>query len=289
MDSGGETEKALRSLSAASGLWPELLDFGEVPVEASYHGSALLYRLLENYPVPKLLVLERSGRCSDPKRRLPSVTYGWVHASWNLGGRFLRLRLRLLLLFVPIWKILARLWAYRAHSQLGGFLPEAILTVQEGTVWLAACDLAKTLKIPCHLIVHDDRLRETPNGWLRRRLEKECAGKRRAVEAADAIICISENTKGDLQARYAVPDSRITVTYLASDLSREISFGPEAVPETPYFLFLGNRGIYKNFARTLLAFSRIADEWAELVLCLVGEGLNENAIDLIRAEIGSSD
>ncbi len=111
----------------------------------------------------------------------------------------------------------------------------------------------------------------------------EIRAKRCAIEAADAIICISQNTKRDLQTHYSIPDSRITVTYLASDISREIAFGSEPVPETPYFLFLGNRGIYKNFARTLLAFSRIAGQWQELKLCLIGDELTEYEVELIRA------
>ena len=111
----------------------------------------------------------------------------------------------------------------------------------------------------------------------------ETMAKRSAIESADAIICISESTRRDLQERYAIPDARITVTYLASDLTNEMGFGPEAIPETPYFIFLGNRGVYKNFARTLLAFSRIAKEWRELKLCVVGDALNGNEVELVRA------
>jgi glycosyltransferase involved in cell wall biosynthesis len=111
----------------------------------------------------------------------------------------------------------------------------------------------------------------------------ETLAKRKAVEAADAIICISECTKRDLQERYAVPDCRITVTPLASHLSREMAFGLESVPEQPYVLFIGHRWVYKNFARALLALDRIAAKWPELVLCVVGEVLSPSEVELIRA------
>ena len=37
---------------------PRLLYVGDVPVEASYHGSALIYRLLQRYPVERLRIVE---------------------------------------------------------------------------------------------------------------------------------------------------------------------------------------------------------------------------------------
>src|SRR5215217_1941521 len=53
---------------------PKLLYVGDVPVEASYHGSALLHRLLSDYPPEKLTILETAAR-SEPTRRLPKVDY----------------------------------------------------------------------------------------------------------------------------------------------------------------------------------------------------------------------
>ena len=40
------------------GPLPRLLYLGDVPVEASYHGSALIYRLLQHYPVDRLMIIE---------------------------------------------------------------------------------------------------------------------------------------------------------------------------------------------------------------------------------------
>ena len=55
-------------------MFPRLLYVGDVPVESSYHGSALLHRLLSDYPPDKLTILETATK-SETHRRLPGVNY----------------------------------------------------------------------------------------------------------------------------------------------------------------------------------------------------------------------
>src|SRR5687768_14458578 len=54
---------------------PKLLYLSDVPVEASWHGSLLIHRLLEDYPTDRLRVVEGSVYESLPSRRLPGVLY----------------------------------------------------------------------------------------------------------------------------------------------------------------------------------------------------------------------
>ena len=56
------------------------------------------------------------------------------------------------------------------------------------------------------------------------------------------MLCISESTKADLLNRVDVPEERITVTHLASEIDSSISYGDEMVPDQPYFL----RGIARS-------------------------------------------
>ena len=56
-------------------MLPRLLYLGDVPVESSYHGSALLHRLLADYPPEQLLILETGAASSKPERRMPNVNY----------------------------------------------------------------------------------------------------------------------------------------------------------------------------------------------------------------------
>jgi glycosyltransferase involved in cell wall biosynthesis len=94
--------------------------------------------------------------------------------------------------------------------------------------------------------------------------------KRRAILAAERIICISENTKKDLLERYPVPEGKVAVTYLASGIDISMSGGPEPVPARPYFLYVGSRSRYKNFDGLLRAFARAAAARGNLALCVVG-------------------
>src|SRR5205814_838358 len=94
--------------------------------------------------------------------------------------------------------------------------------------------------------------------------------KRKAVMAADALICISENTKQDLMRLFQIPESKITVTHLATHLKAEMSHGPEAVPARPYYLYIGSRHQHKNFRLLLEAFAMAVSVEPELSLCLVG-------------------
>jgi glycosyltransferase involved in cell wall biosynthesis len=98
----------------------------------------------------------------------------------------------------------------------------------------------------------------------------EAGIKRKAVETADAVICVSENTRKDFLERHRFPEDRVFVTALASELSREMALGDEPVPERPYFLFVGSRAIYKNFVRFTLAFARVAEIWPDVELCVIG-------------------
>jgi glycosyltransferase involved in cell wall biosynthesis len=95
--------------------------------------------------------------------------------------------------------------------------------------------------------------------------------KLRAIRAADKIICISESTKRDLLERISLPDDKITVTYLASEITANISYGIEPIPAKPYYLYVGSRSPYKNFDRLLLAFAKVVLVNPELSLCVVGE------------------
>jgi len=110
---------------------------------------------------------------------------------------------------------------------------------------------------------------------------KEAADKMKAVHGAQKIICISESTKKDLLERCDIPESKVVVTHLASELDESVSYGVEIVPSRPYYLYVGSRTSYKNFDGLLKAFAR-AGSGRELALCVVGGPLNETEKRLIN-------
>jgi glycosyltransferase involved in cell wall biosynthesis len=96
-----------------------------------------------------------------------------------------------------------------------------------------------------------------------------------AIQAADAILCISESTKSDLLRYFPSVESKTIVTYLASEFSIDWSYGTEAVPAKPYFIYVGSRNKeYKNFFTLLIAFSKAASINSDIVLCVVGASFN---------------
>jgi glycosyltransferase involved in cell wall biosynthesis len=132
-------------------LPPRLLYLADVAVESSYHGSALLYRLLQRYPADRLKIIE--GNLFPPRtdRRLTGV----AHATLQVGrARPLNSRFHD---WYSRWLLAgARRRAASALLLAGGFAPEAVLTVGHGYTWLTAAQLANDLRLPLHLILHDD-------------------------------------------------------------------------------------------------------------------------------------
>jgi glycosyltransferase involved in cell wall biosynthesis len=157
----------------------KLLYVGDVPVEASYHGSALLHRLLSDYPTDKLTVIETATE-SQVHRRLKNVEY----ISRPIGKpRWLNTR------FHPY----AVAWFTRTAPQiaksLNGFDCEAVLTVAHGFGWLAAAEIASKRRVPLHLIIHDDWPRVADiaprfRNWLDERFA-------RVYRQAQSRLCVS--------------------------------------------------------------------------------------------------
>jgi glycosyltransferase involved in cell wall biosynthesis len=173
---------------------PHLLYVGDVPVEASYHGSALLHRLLSDYPREQLMVIETATQ-SEPKRRLPNVNY----ISHPIGkARWLNTR------FHPY----AVAWFSQAGTRVGpkvaqsmnGFASEGVLTVAHGFGWLAAAGIAKRRNVPLHLVVHDDwprvaNIAPAFRGWLDARFAT-------VYRQARSRLCVSPAMSREYQQRY---------------------------------------------------------------------------------------
>jgi glycosyltransferase involved in cell wall biosynthesis len=105
--------------------------------------------------------------------------------------------------------------------------------------------------------------------------------KKKAITSAQAIICISENTKNDLLKYHSISEDRITTIPHASEIDISLSYGDDEVPEQPYFLYVGSRTIYKNFDRLLKSFASIVTTAPDLKLCIVGAPFNNEEARLI--------
>lgn len=83
--------------------------------------------------------------------------------------------------------------------------------------------------------------------------------KKNAIENADRIICISENTANDLMDIYKIDRKKIEVVYLSNSLKEESILKTPSIKldnlNKNYLLFVGKRVGYKNFIRFIKAFS----------------------------------
>lgn len=129
---------------------PRLLYFGDVPVESYLHGSALLFRLFEDYPADRLVVVEGYAK-SDPERRLRGVAYKHFRPFW---ARILQTRLGFL--GSLIGTTLAPVYSCKLRALTEGYSPQAVISVLHGYGWITAAKYAAKNALPFHLIVHDE-------------------------------------------------------------------------------------------------------------------------------------
>jgi len=178
-------------------MQPNILYVGDVPVEASYHGSALLHRLLSDYPHEKLTIIETATK-SEPGRRLPEVAY----ISYPIGKqRWLNTRFHPYL--VAWFTQTGKRFGQRISQSLNGFAFESVLTVAHGFGWLAAADIASKCRVPLHLMVHDDwpRVADVPESF-RGILDDRFAS---VYRQAQSRLCISPAMSRAYSKRYGRP------------------------------------------------------------------------------------
>ena len=178
-------------------MLPRLLYVSDVPVEASYHGSALLHRLLSDYPHDRLTVIETATE-SDPVRRLPNVNY----ISHRIGKtRWLNTRFHP---YVAAWYTrTSERFAPKIVQSVNGAGFESVLTVAHGFGWLAAANIASKRRVPLHLIVHDDWPRIADIApQFRQNLDERFAN---VYRQAHSRLCVSPAMSRVYEERYGAP------------------------------------------------------------------------------------
>lgn len=113
--------------------------------------------------------------------------------------------------------------------------------------------------------------------------------KKLAVNRANHIFCISENTRRDLQEAHSLACDRMTVTYLGYDILPQTGLQAQTLVGTaPYILHVAGRRGYKNFDGLLRAFA--SSLWLKnnfRVVCFGAGPLSTGELGLM-AELGLS-
>jgi len=227
---------------------PRLLYIGDVPIEASCHGSALLHRLLSDYPYDRLTIIE-TARASDPQRRLPKVNYSFHpigKARW-LNTRFHP--------YAVVWFTQAgKRLAPKIAQSVNGVGFESVLTVADGFGWLAAANIAGERKVPLHLIVHDDL--PTVAGVaprFRKWFDGQFAG---VYRQAQSRLCVSPAMSRIYQQRYGQPAQ---VIYPSWAVDRPGFDAPPTVlfnNDKPFTIAFAGTVSYNGYVKALIALQK---------------------------------
>lgn len=94
--------------------------------------------------------------------------------------------------------------------------------------------------------------------------------KKKVINNASAVIAISENTKKDILECYNIDPSIVHVTHLGNSLAGIRSRKPKGGLVEKYILYVGTRGVYKNFDFFLYAISEFIKETNITLLCVGG-------------------
>ena len=121
------------------------------------------------------------------------------------------------------------------------------------------------------------------------RFRKVVDEKKISLEKADHILSISKQTKDDLIRIYKVPEEKITVTYLGSNLHLLPEEASAKLAKNTFILYVGNRGGYKNFTKFITAYSHSKLLKLNFSIVAVGGGEFSSAEILELQNLGISD
>ncbi len=111
--------------------------------------------------------------------------------------------------------------------------------------------------VPCVVTVYDMIHEIFPKDFWP--WDRTSINKKRTVERADQVICISESTRQDLLEMFNVPEEKVTTIHLAYEryepTGKIESQHPKLLESKPFILYVGHRRGYKNFSRLLEAIA----------------------------------
>ena len=107
--------------------------------------------------------------------------------------------------------------------------------------------------------------------------------KAAAVRRADAVICVSANTKKDLLERLPLDPAKVHVVHHGCVVKEIIGEAGEATASRPFLLYVGPRAGYKNWRRLIAAIglSPVLRSTFDLV-CFGGRSFARDEVELIR-------
>lgn len=206
---------------------PRLLYVGDVPVESTIAGAALLYRLFDGYPADRLTICQSDlAVVRSPERRLPGVVY---HQFAMGSTRLLYSRVSGYYGLVMLAR--AEFGAGALAAQLGG-APAAVVTVAHAFSWLRAAKLARLYRVPLHLIVHDDCLSTMGLAAPLRGLANARFGQ--VYRSAASRFCVSPTMGDEYAQRYGVTSRVLYPSRARNAVAYELPPSRDPGPDAPF-------------------------------------------------------
>jgi glycosyltransferase involved in cell wall biosynthesis len=123
--------------------------------------------------------------------------------------------------------------------------------------------------VPVVATCHDMIIEETTDGSPQRQVE--IGLKKKSLERADGIVCISEYTRGELLRHYPWLEPKVVVVHHGTMAVMADPACDSAAAE-PYILFVGMRGGYKNLRTLLRAYAGSARLMSDFQFVCFGGG-----------------
>jgi glycosyltransferase involved in cell wall biosynthesis len=124
-----------------------------------------------------------------------------------------------------------------------------------------ALTASKPVVVTCLDMIHEKFIKDDA---------KTADNKKKLLHRADRILAISENTKKDVVEYYGISPNKISVTYLASSIVAAPGASKDA--NDKFFLYVGKRNLYKNFAPFVTALAPLLQKHNDVILKCAGGG-----------------
>jgi len=107
-------------------------------------------------------------------------------------------------------------------------------------------------------------------------------GKKRLLEHSSKVIAISETTKIDIVEIFDINPSKIDVVYHGNSL-QNFDIGNKRLVDDDYILFVGNRGIYKNFDFFVTSIAELVIDHKLKLICAGGGDFTLQELTLLKS------
>tara|TARA_R110001592_G_scaffold155601_2_gene385547 strand:+ start:2553 stop:3635 length:1083 start_codon:yes stop_codon:yes gene_type:complete len=193
--------------------------------------------------------------------------YEKIHSPFISRFRIIK---RIKKLFNPELLRLIYLWVLR---------PDILHLTYYNTKYLKLKPKSTKVVVTVHDMIHELFPEQFPQK------DRTSKNKRDAVELADSVIAISNQTKKDLVSFFNLNESKVSVVYHGCMFSNTFDESIKITLPKLFVLFVGSRAGYKNFKFFINSVSELILEEGIQVVCAGGGSFNQDEVSFL-GELG---